>query len=137
MCRPQLLCKALFVLDIRSVTCYDGNMAPNRRSVLRKQGFKLEPLIPISLRLPAELWQKCGWAAESVGLNRTEFVRNALNHATKNAQPPEDAKSRMILASNEEWSAWQEAAKRHGAPVSEVMRRLMNRLAERSRQQSE
>src|SRR4051794_12028809 len=115
-------------MDLCSVPYYNGSMRPRSRSVLRKQGFQLAPLIPVSLRLPAELWQKCGWAAEAVGLNRTEFVRNALTHATKNAQPPEDAKSRMILASNEEWGAWQEAAHQIGTPLPDLIRRLLTRV---------
>jgi hypothetical protein len=106
-------------------------MRNQRRNVLRKSGFKLEPLAPISLRVPSELWEKCAWAAESVGLNRTEFVRNALTYATKDSQPPENAKSRMILGSAEEWAAWRRAAQKRGESLDSLMRTVMNKVAER------
>ena len=103
-------------------------MRTTRRSVLRKKGFKLAPLTAVSLRVPADIWEKCGWAAEAVGLTRTEFVRNTLEHATKHAQAPGNAKSRMIWASPEEWKAWQEIALHYELSVDELIGKAMNRL---------
>src|SRR3954447_8585127 len=103
-------------------------MRRTQRSVLRKQGFKLPPLTPVSLRLPTELWEKCGWAAEVVGLSRTEFVRNTLANATKATQRPENAKSRMILASAAEWRNWHAIARYCNVPLDEMIRKAMNRL---------
>jgi len=103
-------------------------MLSTRRSVLRKKGFKLTPLTPVSLRLPAELWEKCGWVAEAVGATRTEFVRNTLHNATKCAQPPANAKSRMILAPTKQWDSWEKIAQHYGVPLNELICRAVNRL---------
>jgi hypothetical protein len=102
-------------------------------AVLRLASRKATPLKPISLRIPAHLWKKCELAGAAIGLDRSTFVRNTLEHATRNAQPPVDAKSREILASEEEWSAWLAAAKRLDRPLPELMPELMNRLSARQR----
>lgn len=120
--------KANFTQDFRPQTNYNRSMRATSRSALRKKGFKLEALTPVSLRLPAEIWEKCGWAADAVGLTRTEFVRNTLARATQGAEPPATAKSRMILASAEEWKAWQIIADHCDVPLNELMRRSVNRL---------
>lgn len=47
-----------------------------------------QKMVNVSFRLPAELLEKCGWAGEAVGLDRSAFVRNTLAHATRDAEPP-------------------------------------------------
>src|SRR3954466_15511342 len=104
------------------------SMRANHSHVLRQSRRQNQRLTPVSLRVPAELWRKCEWAAAAVGLDRTAFVRNTLTHAARDAQPPADAKSRMILATSEEWEAWEEMARDHNTTVDYLIRRSLNRL---------
>jgi hypothetical protein len=108
-------------------------MRADQRDVLRRSANKRDRLLPVSIRIPLDLWEKCGWAAEVVGLSRTEFVRNTLTHATRDTQPPENAKSRMILASDDEWRTWQAIAEHFELPLNELMRRAANRLIPRAK----
>jgi len=107
-----------------------------KRSVLRHAGSDAERLIPISLRVPQELWDKCGWAAATVGLDRSTFVRNALSYVTRNAKPPANAQSREILASDEEWAAWDELAKTYNTTIDFLARHSLNRYVDVAKRQA-
>jgi uncharacterized protein (DUF1778 family) len=94
---------------------------------------KATRLQPISIRMPADLWQKCEWAASAVGLDRTTFVRNALASVAKDAKPPANAKYREVLASDEEWRAWHAIADHFEVPLNELMRKTLKRLVVRAK----
>jgi hypothetical protein len=103
-------------------------MSTKPPGVLRSANRKTAPLKPVSIRIPTDLWEKCAWAAAAVGLDRTTFVRNALASVAKDAKPPADAKSRMILASDDEWRAWDEIAKEYNTTVDYLVSGSLNRL---------
>ncbi len=85
--------------------------------VLRKSRDPSAPLKPIGLRLPAELWEKCGWAAAASGLDRSTYVRNTLTDATQGIERPQNAQNREILASQAEWTAWLDKLAANGIRV--------------------
>jgi len=101
-------------------------MAKTRRA-LRNQGFRLEPLEVVSLRLHPEIIERCGWAAKAKGWTRTEFIRHTLADATRDAKPPNGREFRGLAASSEEWAAWSWVAEQRGEPIEDTMRTLLNR----------
>lgn len=107
-------------------------MKTARAAVLRKTRPPSAPLRPISLRLPVELWEKCGWAAAAAGLDRGTFVRNTLTHATQGIERPKNGQNREILASQAEWEAWEKLAKQYDLGTVDLVRRLLNRAVERA-----
>ena len=83
-----------------------ATMPKATRRELRKKGFKLESMTPVSLRFPAELWKRAGWEAQSQGLDRAEFVRSVLTRATRDTKPPKSQESRTVDVSPETWARW-------------------------------
>lgn len=117
-------------MDIYPVFDYSGSMRIKDNDVLRRPNGEKCTLVPVSIRVPAKLWEKCGWAAAAVGLDRTTFVRNALTHVAREAKPPANAKSREILASDEEWAAWDQLAKDYDTTIDYLVRRSLNRVVD-------
>jgi hypothetical protein len=89
------------------------------------------PLINVSFRIPAAHVQKIGWLSSEKGITPAEFVRTLVADAVRNAKPPVDAKSREILASDEEWGAWEKMAAQKQTTPGELVRRLLTRLVEK------
>lgn len=86
-------------------------MSKKSHSALRRQGYKLSPLKTVSLRVQPELWQKCGWSAAANGVDRSEFVRDTLASATRDAKPPIPQEFERIpggVAERAEWEKWAE-----------------------------
>jgi len=83
----------------------------------------------VSLRVPADLWERCGWMAEAKGVNRNEWVRTTLDNASRDAKPPNPREFRGIEASGEEWAEWERVAEGYGRPLSALIRDAFNHLA--------
>lgn len=106
-------------------------MAKNSHNALRRKGFKLVPLKTVSLRVPSDLWERCGWKAVANGVNRTEFVRDTLTTATRDAKPPELREFRGIAASESELDLWEKsAAYRERSSLEDWVRYILNTVAE-------
>jgi hypothetical protein len=103
-------------------------MRTRTRRALRESGFKLDSMTPISLRVPAELWAKCGFEAKAQGLDRAEFVRSVLYRATRDTQPPKTSESCEIQAPAETWAEWRKMAERVNRPVDVFVTAVMNRF---------
>lgn len=68
----------------------------------------------VTLRIGSELWERCGWAAAARNVNRSDFVRNTLANATRDALPPIPREFKGVSGSPEELAAWQRSAEMHG-----------------------
>jgi hypothetical protein len=106
-------------------------MKRNDRRVLQQKSAQRDFLTPVSIRIQPEIWQKCGWAAAEVGLDRSAFVRNTLSYATRDVERPEGTKSREIKGSADEWEKWDGLSRQIDCPVPELVRRCLNGLVER------
>lgn len=95
------------------------------RSAMRRQGFKLNPLTTISVRIEPEIYARCDWAAAARGIRRSEFIRNTLARATEDAKPPKQRESRGLDVAGEQWAEWEEIASRRGHTAESFIHHLM------------
>jgi hypothetical protein len=104
-------------------------MGPKTRRVLRRQGFRLEPLAVVSLRIQPEIWERCDWAATAKGVNRQEWVRDTLASASRDAKPPQPRCFRGLHVSGAELDAWEQVAARRGHTLDSLIRKIFNNAA--------
>ena len=71
-------------------------MTLSRYDVARSHGTKLDPLRSYSVRVPASLWQRMGWAAAEQQISRSKFIRATFERASRDAKPPETSESLSI-----------------------------------------
>lgn len=98
------------------------------RAERRRQGFKLPPMRSVSLRIPVEIWEKLGWLAIERNRDKSEVIRDILEHGTRNARDPESRKHRRIRATEAEWQAWEDMAEHMGVTIDDLVTTTMRRL---------
>ena len=94
-------------------------MRKKSHSAMRRQGFILPPLKTVSLRIQTDLWERCGWAAAALKVDRSSFVRDTLEDATKNAKPLVPLPFTGIAGTAEQRAQWERAAKLVEKPIGE------------------
>ena len=101
-------------------------MKKNSRREIRKKGFRPPPLSIVSLRIEPEIWTKCDWAGRAKGQTRSDFVRDALANATRDAKPPSPREFVGFPVPESELARWQELAEHRNEEVSTTVRTYMN-----------
>ena len=85
----------------------------------------------VSLRFCPNLWERCGWQATAMKVDRSEFVRDTLEGATKNAKPPIPRQFRGVSGSPSQMELWDKAAAQLEVPTEEFARQAMDYAAKR------
>jgi len=100
-------------------------MGKRTRAVLRKTGHRLPPLKIVSLRIEADVFERCQWAATARSTTRSQFIRDTLNIATKDARPTVHRRFRG-LGTESEQARWRQVAERYGLTEDDFIRRAAN-----------
>ena len=106
-------------------------MVKKTNRALRQAGFKMPRMETVSLRIPPDIWEKCGWAAATLRVDRSEFVRDTLEDATKNAKPPIPRQFRGVEGSASQNEQWEKAAAHLQIPIEEFAKQAMDYAAKR------
>lgn len=84
----------------------------------------------VSLRIQPEVWTRCGWAAAEKGVDRSEFARNALANASRDAASPIPRQFRGLVPTASELDLWQKSADyRNCASLEDWARFVLNTVA--------
>ena len=106
-------------------------MAKSTHRALRQAGFKMPRMETVSLRIQPDLWQKCDWAAAARKVDRSEFVRDTLEEATKNAQPPIPRRFRGVEGTPAQVEQWEKAAAQLQVSIEEFAMQALDYAAKR------
>lgn len=100
-------------------------------------GYRGEKFQKCTFRLPAEVWQKLEWLAQSQGQSRPDLIRSLLAAATANVLKPVDPKSTDIQATPDEWREWLQTLDAMGTDLSSLVRKVMTGAAKKLEQSKE
>ena len=103
-------------------------MANKTRKQQRKAGFKLEPMIPTNVRIPAKTRQKLVWKAEEEGLQIPDVIRAALAHATRDVKAPKKTNAHELTMSDEDWAFICEVATRAQKPIEKLILQIVAKV---------
>jgi hypothetical protein len=109
-----------------------ANQRQPARDYTKNMPKRRRPFIVMTSRIPAEHAAKLGWIAAENGTTTADVVRKLIADGVRGAKPPADARTREILASADEWSAWEKIAAEKQTTPGELARRLLNRIVERA-----
>lgn len=94
---------------------------PAKRRRAKRLAKIVDHLIAVNLRIPADVWEKCAWAAAALGISRAAFARATLFDATKYTKPPADQDSLMIQLPGALRAALQAGADHYEVGIAEFL----------------
>jgi uncharacterized protein (DUF1778 family) len=106
-------------------------MPKKSNRALRQAGFKMPRMETVSLRIQPDLWEKCDWAAAAMKVDRSEFVRDTLADATRDAKPPVPRQFRGIEGTPAQVQQWEKAAALLEKPIDQFAIEAMDYAAKR------
>ena len=92
-------------------------MAKKSPRALRQAGLKQPRMETVSLRILPDLWERCAWAAAALKVDRSEWVRDTLADACRDAKPPIPREFTGVESTPDKRAQWEKAAARLQIPI--------------------